>query len=83
MSKITTTVDEVDRTKAFDPTTQEEINKMPSNERYRLMARPNSKVNMAQEEIEKHYKSSNYPVIKYHSSGGGGSGTISPPGAKL
>ena len=31
-----------------------------------------------QEEIEEHYTLANFPSVKYHSSGGGGSGSRSP-----
>jgi len=32
-----------------------------------------------QDEIEAHYTLENFPNITYHSSGGGGTGTIAPP----
>ena len=82
MKEIETVFDEVDRTKAFTPDMQEQVNKLPREQRYSYMARPNSKVNMPQDEIEKHYQSQNYPEHKYYSSGGGGSGSLTPPKSK-
>jgi hypothetical protein len=38
----------------------------------------NSAETKTQEEIEGHYTLANFPLVKYHSSGGGGSGSRSP-----
>lgn len=82
MADITVSIDEVDRTKAFTPDVQEQVNKLPREQRYAYMRRPNSTENMDQTEIEKHYQSQNYPEHKYYSSGGGGSGSLTPPKTK-
>lgn len=75
-------LEDVDRTKAFTPEQQEEVNKLPSHLRYAYMARPNSAEVMDQKEIEKHYKSANYPEVKYYGPQGGGNGTLTPPPSK-
>lgn len=68
----------IDRTKAFTPEQQEKVNNLPRHLRYAAMARSNLSEVMTQEEIEKHYKSSNYPEVKYYSAGGGGAGSLTP-----
>jgi hypothetical protein len=68
----------IDRTRAFTDEEQEKVNKLPRAMRYLAMARPDSGSTMSQAEIEKHYQSSNYPALKYHSSGGGGAGSSLP-----
>jgi hypothetical protein len=68
----------IDRTKAFTEEEQGKVNKLPKHKRLAAMARPNSAETMEQGGVEKHYRSSNYPEFKYHSSGGGGGGTNAP-----
>ncbi len=75
-------LEDVDFTKAFTPEHQEEVNKLPLELRRQYMERYDSANRMTQTEREKHYRSENYPQLKYHSSGGGGAGTINPPKAK-
>lgn len=70
-------LDNIDRTRAFTDAEQEEVNKLPTDQWYKAMARPNSAETMSQAEIEKHYQSKNYPVIKY-----GPGWTLTPPKAK-
>lgn len=65
-------LDQVDRTKAFTDEQYEELKTLPSELRLKYMARPNSK--MSQADVERHYKSSNYPEVKY-----GPSGSLTPP----
>jgi hypothetical protein len=52
---------DIDRTLAFTPEQQEQVNKLEREDRYWAMARPNSAETMTQEERDKHYKSMNYP----------------------
>lgn len=67
-------IEDVDFTKAFTAEQQEEVNKLPANERYQYMERHNSSETMAQEERLKHYQSSNYPELRY-----GPNWTLTPP----
>lgn len=67
-------LDKVDRTKAFTDDQYEELKTLPSRTRMAYMARPKSK--MSQADVEKHYKSSNYPEFKYYQ---GNTGTLTPP----
>lgn len=72
-------LEDVDFTKTFTPEQQEEVNKLPREQRLQYMERSDSANRMTQEEREKHYRSENFPQPKYHSSGGGGAGSVNPP----
>lgn len=67
----------IDRSRAFTDAEQEEVNKLPREQWYAAMARPNSAETMTLEERLKHYQSKNFPVIKY-----GPAWTLTPPKAR-
>ncbi len=67
----------IDRTRAFTPAEQEEVNQLPPDQWSKAMARPNSAETMTIEERSKHYQSKNFPEIKY-----GPNWTLTPPKPK-
>lgn len=72
-------LDEVDRTRAFTEEEMQKIRQLSHKEWLAYMERPNSAKVMTYEERLKHYVSANFPVVKYYSTNGGGSGSLAPP----
>jgi hypothetical protein len=68
-------LDKVDRTKPFTDAQYEELRTLSPETWRAYMARPNAREHMSQKDIEKHYKSQNYPPVKY----GPGGGSPNPP----
>lgn len=68
-------LENIDRTRAFTEEEMIEVRKLPRDQWIAAMARPNP---MSEEENMKHYKSSNYPELRY----GTGKGTLTPPTGK-
>lgn len=69
--------EDIDQTKAFTPEEQELVNNLPREQRLEYMKRPNSKEKMTFAERSQHYRSANYPEVKY-----GPGWTLSPPKKK-
>jgi hypothetical protein len=70
--------DQIDKTKPYTDEQYAIIAKLPDEAKREYMT-GFSPQGWSQEDIERHYRSVHYPVIKYYSSGGGGSGSLTPP----
>lgn len=72
---------EVDKTKPYTDEQYALIEKLPDHVKADYMYGFKSE-GWSQADIERHYRSIYFPVIKYYSSGGGGTGTLTPPKSK-
>lgn len=70
--------EQVDKTKPYTDEQYAIIAKLPDDAKHEYMTGFTSS-DWAQVDIERHYRSTHYPVIKYYSSGGGGGGSLTPP----
>jgi hypothetical protein len=81
MTDMLPPVDHVDKTKPYTDEQYALIAKLPDEDKREYM-RDFQSQGWSQVDIERHYQSAHYPVIKYYSSGGGGSGSLTPPKAR-
>lgn len=68
----------LDRTKPLSDAQYALIAKLPDSEKANYMNGFQSE-GWAQEDIERHYQSAHFGELRYHSSGGGGKGSPTPP----
>ena len=71
----------LDKTKPLSDAQYALIAKLPDSEKASYMNGFDSR-KWAQEDIERHYLAAHFPEIRYHSSGGGGKGSPTPPTSK-
>jgi hypothetical protein len=72
----------IDKTKPMSDEQYAELTKLPDEEKRRIMSGFKNTAQWPQEAIEKHYQSAHFPELRYHSSGGGGKGSPTPPRSK-
>lgn len=71
----------IDKTKPMTDEQYEKVKKLSDKQKRDVMSGFKS-TDWSQEDIERHYRADNFPVVKYHSSGGGGVGSLTPPKTK-
>jgi hypothetical protein len=69
----------LDKTKPLTDEQYALIAKLPDSEKARYMDGFKNTAEWAQEDIERHYQAAHFGEVRYHSSGGGGKGSPTPP----
>ena len=71
----------LDKTQPLTDAQYEEVKKLNDTEKATVIQGFKSE-GWSQTDIERHYLAAHFPTVKYYSSGGGGTGTSTPPKAK-
>ena len=74
--------DRVDKSKPYIDAQYDLISKLPNDQKRAYMSGFKDTAEWSEEDIKRHYQAAHFPEVRYHSSGGGGKGTVSPPGLK-
>lgn len=83
MDTILPPVEQIDKTKPYTDEQYAVIAKLPDEAKRAYMRGFTKTALWPQEDIERHYRQEHFPVIKYYSSGGGGTGTLTPPRPRI
>lgn len=73
--------DNIDKTKPMSDEQYEAVKKLPDNEKRRVMSGFRNE-GWSEDDVKRHYLAAHFPEIRYHSSGGGGKGSVTPPTSK-
>ncbi len=73
--------EDLDKTKPLTDEQYRLISRLPDSEKPAYMNGFKTSL-WEQKDIERHYQAAHFPEVKYHSSGGGGKGTVTPPGKR-